>query len=97
VEIAQKPFDGAVDYTVRLSRPDGRPVNDADVRLRGVMTDGTLVEAALDPAGEPGVYQSFLTFSARGPRSLTLRVARTDGVVEVPVAPPAGRGRQAVP
>jgi hypothetical protein len=56
------------------------------------MADGTLVEARLEPA-EPGIYQSFLSFSPRGPRALTLRVARADGVVEVPVADPTRGAR----
>lgn len=88
VEVAQTPTGGAVDYTVRVSRPDGAPVSDADVRLRGVMADGALVEARLEPAAEPGVYHSLVAFSPRGPRGLTVRVARADGVVEVPVRDP---------
>ena len=92
VDVAQKPSDGAVDYTVRVSRPDGGAVTDADVRLRGIMADGTLVEARLEPAGEPGVYRSLLQFSPRGPRALTLRVARGDGAVELPVREPAASG-----
>jgi len=88
VEVAQTPTDGAIDYTVRLSRRDGEPVRDADVRLRGVMTDGALVEARLDPGAEPGLYHSLIAFSPRGPRGLTVRVARADGVVEVPVGDP---------
>ena len=59
------------------------------MRLRGVMTDGTLVEARLEPTAEPGLYHSLLAFSARGPRALTVRVARADGVVEIPVGAPA--------
>jgi hypothetical protein len=93
VEVANAPNGGAVDYTVRVSRPDGAPVTDADVRLRGLMTDGGLVEARLDPGGEPGVYRGLVTFSPRGPRSLTVRVARGGDVVELPVADPASGGR----
>jgi len=88
VEVSQTPNAGAMDYSVRVSGPDGAPVTDADVRLRGVMTDGALVEARLEPGREPGVYQSLLAFSPRGPRALTVRVRRADGVVEVPVADP---------
>ena len=78
--------DGARDFTVRLSRTSGEPVRDADVRLRGLTTDGKLVEARLEPDEAPGVYKGLIVFSARGPRHLTLRVARVDGVLEVPVA-----------
>jgi hypothetical protein len=93
VEVTQTPGDGAVDYSVRVTNPDGTPVTNAAVRLRGVMSDGARVEARLDPAGEPGVYQSLLAVSARGPHLLTLRVASADGILEVPVAdPPAGGG-----
>jgi hypothetical protein len=93
VEVTQAPNGSAVDYTVKVTQPDGAPVRDADVRLRGVMVDGVLVEARLDPASEPGVYRSLVAFSPRGPHALTLRVARDDGVVEVPVGNPAsGRG-----
>ena len=88
--------DGTVDYSVKLSRASGEPVRDADVRLRGVMADGLLVETRLDPGDAPGVYRALIAFTARGPRSLTLRIARADGVTEVPVADvpsatPAGR------
>ncbi len=86
VEVAQAASSGAVDYTVRVSWPDGAPMNDADVRVRGIMSDGGLVEARLDPGAEPGVYRGLLTFSPRGPRGLTVRVARGGAVVEVPVA-----------
>ena len=85
VEVAQSSNARGVDYTVRVSRRDGEPVRDADVRLRGIMSDGSLVEARLDPASEPGVYRSLVAFSPRGPRGLTVRVARSDGIVEVPV------------
>jgi hypothetical protein len=93
VEVTQTPGDGAVDYSVRVTHPDGTPVTNAAVRLRGVMSDGARVEARLDPAGEPGVYQSLLAFSPRGPHLLTLRVASADGILELPVAdPPSGTG-----
>lgn len=93
VEVTQTPGDGTVDYSVRVTHPDGTPVTNAAVRLRGVMSDGARVEARLDPAGEPGVYHSLLTFSPRGPHLLTLRVTSVDGILEVPVAdPPAGGG-----
>jgi cytoskeletal protein RodZ len=85
VQVSQVPSEGAVDFRVRVLQPDGTAVNDADVRLRGVMADGSLVEARLDPAAEPGVYKSFLAFSPRGPRALTLRITRDNGTVEVPV------------
>ena len=93
VEVAQKVdrTNSAIDYTVRVSAPDGRPVTDADVRLRGVTTDGVLVEAPLEPAGAPGVYSGLIAFSSRGPRGLTVRVGRADRVVEVPVSAPALR------
>ena len=93
VEVAQKVdrSNSAIDYTVRVSAPDGRPVTDADVRLRGVTTDGVLVEAPLEPAGTPGVYSGLIAFSPRGPRGLTVRVGRADRVVEVPVSAPALR------
>jgi hypothetical protein len=94
VQVAQKATEGAVDYTVRVSRADGSPVGDADVRLRGVTTDGVIVEARLEPAGEPGVYRSLLAFSPRGPRDLTVRVARADGIVEVPVGEPWGSSQR---
>jgi hypothetical protein len=86
VQVAHVPSGtGTVDYTVRVSQPDGAPVTDADVRVRGIMSDGGLVEARLDP-GEPGVYRGLLTFSQRGPRGLTVRVTRHGDLVEVPVA-----------
>ena len=95
-QIRHQVVDGAVDYSVKLSRASGEPVRDADVRLRGVMADGLLVETRLDPGDAPGVYRALIAFTARGPRSLTLRIARGDGVTEVPVADvpsatPAGR------
>jgi hypothetical protein len=95
VEVAQKVdrTNSAIDYTVRVSGPDGGPVVDADVRLRGVTTDGVLVEAPLEPAGTPGVYSGLIAFSTRGPRGLTVRVARADRVVEVPVSAPALRAQ----
>jgi len=88
VEVAQKRdgANGAVDYTVRLSNPTGEPVTGADVRLRGVTTDGLVVEAPLEPAGTPGLYHGLVAFSDRGPRGLTLRIARASGVLEVPVS-----------
>jgi hypothetical protein len=93
VEVTQTPGDGAVDYRVRVTHPDGSPVTNATVRLRGVMSDGARVEARLDPSGEPGVYQSLLAVSSRGPHLLTLRVASADGILEVSVAdPPSGGG-----
>jgi hypothetical protein len=67
------------------------------VRLRGLTTDGLLVEARLDRAEAPGTYQGLVTFSARGPRALTVRVSRGEGLLEIPVAAgpraasPAGR------
>jgi hypothetical protein len=57
------------------------------------MRDGGLVEARLDPAGEPGIYRGLLAFSRHGPRDLTVRVARGGDLVEVPVANPASGGR----
>jgi hypothetical protein len=95
VEVAQKVDrqNSAIEYTVHVLAPDGRPVTDADVRLRGVTTDGVLVEAPLEPAGTPGVYSGLVAFSARGPRGLTVRVGRADRVVEAPVAAPALRGQ----
>jgi hypothetical protein len=78
-------IDGAVDYRVRLWKASGEPVSDADVRLRGLMTDGLLVEARLDRAEAPGTYQGLITFSSRGPRYLTIRVSRGDGLLEIPV------------
>ncbi|HYE90538.1 MAG TPA: zinc ribbon domain-containing protein [Terriglobales bacterium] len=94
VEVAQKRdgANGAIDYTVRLSNPTGEPVTGADVRLRGVTADGLVVEAPLEPAGAPGVYHGLVAFSDRGPRGLTLRIARADGVLEVPVSAGAGAG-----
>jgi hypothetical protein len=74
-----------MDYVVRVSQPGGGPVTDADVRLRGVTSDGVLVEAQLDPGGEPGVYRAVLPVTPRGPNNLTVRVVRPDGIVEVPV------------
>jgi hypothetical protein len=86
VEVAHVANGGSVDYTVRVAWPDGAPMNDADVRVRGIMSDGGLVEARLDPGGEPGVYRGLLAFSPHGPRGLTVRVARGGSIVEVPVA-----------
>jgi hypothetical protein len=86
VEVARAHNGAGVDYTVRVSRQDGAPVSGADVRVRGIMSDGGLVEAPLEPGGEPGVYRGLLTFSPRGPRGLTVRVARGGDLVEVPVA-----------
>jgi hypothetical protein len=74
-----------VDYTVRVSNAGGGPVSGADVRLRGLTTDGVLVEAQLDPGSEPGVYRGLVPVTPRGPNNLTVRVVRPDGVVEVPV------------
>jgi hypothetical protein len=74
-----------VDYTVRVSNAGGGPVSDADVRLRGLTTDGVLVEAQLDPGSEPGVYRGLVPVTPRGPNNLTVRVVRPDGVVEVPI------------
>jgi hypothetical protein len=88
VEVSHARNGEAVDYTVRVLGPRGVPVHDADVRLRGLMTDGELVEAQLDPGSEPGVYRSLLTFSPRGPRSLTVRVAHAGEVVEIPAGEP---------
>jgi hypothetical protein len=74
-----------VDYTVRVSHEGGGPVSDADVRLRGLTSDGVLVEAQLDPSSEPGVYRGAVPVTPRGPSNLTVRVVRPEGVVEVPV------------
>ena len=74
-----------IDYVVRISREGGGPVSDADVRLRGITTDGVLVEAQLDPGNEPGVYRAAVPVTPRGPHNLTVRVVRPDGIIEVPV------------
>ena len=80
VEVKQTRLDGAIDYSVRVSQPDGAGISNADVRLRRVMTDGTLVEARLEPAAEPGMYHSLLAFSARGATSVR-QPSRTPGAV----------------
>jgi hypothetical protein len=77
----------AIDYTVRVSGESG-PISGADVRLRGLTSDGVLVEAQLDPGTEPGVYRGAVPVTPRGPNNLTVRVVRPDGVVEVPVTSP---------
>jgi hypothetical protein len=86
VEVGHVANGGGVDYTVKVSWPDGAPMDDADVRVRGIMSDGGLVEARLDPGAEPGVYRGLLAFSPHGPRGLTVRVARGGSIVEVPVS-----------
>jgi len=80
--------DGLVDYTVHLTDPNGEPVRDADVRLRGTTAEGVVVEAPLDPTSTPGAFHAVVTFSPRGPRNLVVRVARRGDVTEVPVSGP---------
>ena len=80
------PQLGAIDYRVRLWQASGEPLSDADVRVRGLMTDGVLVEARLDRAEAPGTYHGLIASSPRGPRHLTIRVSRGDGILEIPVA-----------
>jgi hypothetical protein len=70
---------GATAYTVRIRERTGTPVTDASVTIRGRRPDGMLVDAALDPMPEPGVYRAVVRVSdVMDPR---LRVARA-GVIQ---------------
>lgn len=77
--------EGGIDYRVRVSHPGGEPVSDADVRVRGLTTDGVLVEARLDRGDTPGLYRGLIRFTPRGPRHLTLLISRAESVTEIPI------------
>jgi hypothetical protein len=84
VEVATERLGGGVTfYTVKLRERDGAPVTGADVTIRGRRRDGALVEAALDPAGDAGVYRAALRVGdVAEPR---LRVASAGRIQEVPL------------
>lgn len=84
VEIAAKRLaDGVTAYSVRLRGPDGTPVRNAAVSVRGRRADGVLVEASLDPTAEPGVYHAALRLGEiSAPR---LRVARVGLITDLPL------------
>jgi hypothetical protein len=73
-------------YTVRLTSASGSLVTEADVAVRGRMSDGSLVQAPLAPTADPGTYHGVLVFSPHGPWDLRLRIARRGSTVEVPLA-----------
>jgi hypothetical protein len=84
VEVATERLGGGVTfYTVKLRERDGAPVTGADVTIRGRRRDGALVEAALDPTGDAGVYRAALRVAdVAEPR---LRVASAGRIQEVPL------------
>ncbi len=77
--------DLAREYIVTLRDAHGAPYSGADVRLRGRMSDGGLVEAALEPGARPGLYQASLIFRPDGPWDLRVRVSRGTMTFEVPL------------
>lgn len=82
IEIATERRPGGItDYSVRLRERDGTPVSGAAVSVRGRRADGVLVEASLEPAPEPGVYQAALRLAELS--DARLRVARGDRVQDV--------------
>jgi hypothetical protein len=85
VEVAAERLgDGITSYTVRLRERDGTPVTEAAVTIRARRADGALVEAALDPAPQPGVYRAALRMGeVSEPR---LRVASAGRIQDLPLS-----------
>ena len=73
-----------VDYAIRLADSAGRPVSDADVRLRGRSSDGTVLEAALEPSTMRGSYEAAVLLPSEL-SDLALRIRRADRVLELPL------------
>ena len=81
---AQRVEPDLTAYTVRVHQPDGRPVEKANVRIRGRGANGARVAVVLRKIGEPGAYRAVVK---RGSEITTgrIRIATGGRLVEVPL------------
>jgi hypothetical protein len=79
---AERRQPGVTAYTVRLHARTGAPVTGASVSIRGRRSND-LVEVALDPTPEPGVYRAAVRIG--GVTDMRLRVARAGLIQEEPL------------